>query len=63
VEAAVIVVLQLAREVNVRIDEARQQRRIAEIDHARVRRCGLRIAHGKDLLALHDDDAAVRQAT
>ena len=50
----------LTGEVDVRIDEARQQRRVAEVDDLRVRRNGDAGAGGDDAIAV-DDDHAIRQ--
>jgi hypothetical protein len=52
----VIVLIILLGEVDVRIDEARQQRRIAEVDHLRVGGYVDICASSDDAVALHDHD-------
>ena len=58
VEAAVVVLVELIREVRVRVDEARQQGRIAEIDDARAG--GLSAgADRHDAIAAHHHGGAI----
>jgi hypothetical protein len=46
----------LERQVRVRVDQARQQRRVPELDHARIGRNRHAIAGGEDLAGLDDHD-------
>ena len=59
VERLVEILLKLAVQVRMRVDEARQQRRVAEIDHLGVRR--RRAADRHDLVAFDDDRSTLRE--
>ena len=61
VESLVVVVLELEGEVDVGIDEARQEGRVAEIDHPRTRRHRDAVAGRGDRAALDHHDAVVDQ--
>jgi hypothetical protein len=60
VPAAVVVLLELHRQVCVRVNEAGQQRHIPEIDDARVGGHAGR-AHRHDAVTAHHDNGAVLQ--
>ena len=59
VESLVVVLLELAIQMRVCVDEAWQQRRVAEIDDRRV--CRHRTADRRDLVAVDHERAALRE--